>query len=439
MSDVAIRVEKLGKLYFIGATQRRHDTLRDALVYRLRAPIEHFSCIFHHPPSPDGDGRRTIKGEHIWALKDVSFEVKRGQVVGIVGRNGAGKSTLLKVLSRITEPTTGRAVIDGRVGSLLEVGTGFHPELTGRENIYLNGAILGMKRVEIDHKFDEIVAFAEIEKFLDTPVKHYSSGMYVRLAFAVAAHLEPEVLLVDEVLAVGDAAFQTKCLGKIGDVAKEGRTVLFVSHNIAVVGQMCQRAFYLDRGVIKSDGVAAEVVMRYYRDSVSTSACLTWPEEEAPKCQDVILQSVRAMNSCDERTTAFSSAEPIAIEIDYVVSKQTERLALWIELSTRDGIDVFSTPDGYSANGAWSRPPGPYTSRCIIPGNLLNIGSYFVNIVVSASGMTVINALPVLSVEIRDRGEDLGSYPVPVKGIVRPKVEWSLKRNDNYSVSEQRL
>ena len=210
-----------------GQAQQRHDTLRDALAAGLRAPAPSWL-------QRDGGNRRDRhEQDTIWALKDVSFEVKRGEVVGIIGRNGAGKSTLLKILSRITEPTEGRAVINGRVGSLLEVGTGFHPELTGRENIYLNGAILGMTQAEIERKFDEIVAFAEIEKFLDTPVKRYSSGMYVRLAFAVAAHLEPEILLVDEVLAVGDAAFQKKCLGKMGDVAQEGRTVLFVSHNMA--------------------------------------------------------------------------------------------------------------------------------------------------------------------------------------------------------------
>jgi len=233
MTDIAIRVENLSKLYHIGRARQRHDTLRDAL-----------SAAFRRPASRAA--RR--EDETLWALRDVSFEVQRGEVVGIIGRNGAGKSTLLKILSRITEPTSGRAEIHGRVGSLLEVGTGFHPELTGRENVYLNGAILGMHRTEIDRKFDEIVAFAEIEKFLDTPVKHYSSGMYVRLAFAVAAHLDPEILLVDEVLAVGDAAFQRKCLGKMDSVGKEGRTVLFVSHNMAAVTNLCDWGLLLDAG-----------------------------------------------------------------------------------------------------------------------------------------------------------------------------------------------
>lgn len=276
MSDTAIRVENLGKLYRIGGNGQRHDTLRDA----VSAAVRGLSSIVHRPGRADhrpqaarGDDASSIvrrpssrpKDAVFWALRDVSFEVKRGEVIGVIGRNGAGKSTLLKILSRITEPTTGRAEIHGRVGSLLEVGTGFHPELTGRENIYLNGAILGMKRVEIARRFDEIVAFAEIDRFLDTPVKRYSSGMYVRLAFAVAAHLEPEILLVDEVLAVGDAAFQKKCLGKMSDVAGEGRTVLFVSHNMAAVENLCSRAAVLHEGYLVADDGAQQAIHAYLR------------------------------------------------------------------------------------------------------------------------------------------------------------------------------
>src|SRR5881628_3746544 len=244
MSDIAIRVEGISKHYRIGARQERYYTLRDTLTEAVTRPFQKLAAFF----SRNGAGTRTPEAWSIWALKDVSFDVKRGEVVGIIGRNGAGKSTLLKILSRITEPTEGRAKIHGRVGSLLEVGTGFHPELTGRENIYLNGAILGMKKAEIDWKFDGIVEFAEVEQFIDTPVKHYSTGMYLRLAFAVAAHLEPEILIVDEVLAVGDTAFQKKCLGKMGDVAKEGRTVLFVSHNLAAIENLCSSSFLLDSG-----------------------------------------------------------------------------------------------------------------------------------------------------------------------------------------------
>jgi lipopolysaccharide transport system ATP-binding protein len=259
MSDIAIRVEHLSKLYRLGSRER-YKTLRDTLIDTMTAPLRAISRLH------SGD-----YGQHsanfIWALKDVSFEVKRGEVIGIIGRNGAGKSTLLKILSHITEPTEGCAKIQGRVASLLEIGTGFHPELTGRENIYLNGAILGMKKLEIARRFDEIVAFAEIEKFLDTPVKHYSSGMYVRLAFAVAAHLEPEILLVDEVLAVGDAVFQKKCLGRMSNVAREGRTVLFVSHNMAAVQNLCNVAYLIDHGRVAASGNVSHIVGQYLQAS----------------------------------------------------------------------------------------------------------------------------------------------------------------------------
>jgi lipopolysaccharide transport system ATP-binding protein len=268
MSNIAVRVENLSKQYKIGAAKRSHDTLRDHLT-------EGFKSFFRRNgrqtangvPNANASWSSTSCGDTIWALRDVSFEVEQGEAIGIIGRNGAGKSTLLKILSHITEPTTGFAEVHGRMSSLLEVGTGFHAELTGRENIYLNGAILGMRKTEIDRKFDEITAFSEVEKFIDTPVKHYSSGMYVRLAFAVAAHLEPEILIVDEVLAVGDAAFQKKCLGKMNDVAKEGRTVLFVSHNMAAVEHLCQRVIVLQQGTPVFSGNPKEAISHYIASS----------------------------------------------------------------------------------------------------------------------------------------------------------------------------
>src|SRR5438445_3846127 len=276
MSNIAIRVDDLSKQYTIGLAQRRHDTLRDQIMDSLRS-------IFRSNGHRFAFGQRSDSSTTIWALKDISFEIKHGEVVGVIGRNGAGKSTLLKILSRITEPTTGRVEIYGRIGSLLEVGTGFHGELTGRENIYLNGAILGMRRGEIENKFDQIVAFAEVEKFIDTPVKRYSSGMYVRLAFAVAAHLEPELLIVDEVLSVGDAAFQRKCLGKMSDVAREGRTVVFVSHNMIAVQQLCHRAVWLDEGRIRCDGPSTHVVAEYLQAGADHAMERTWPTiERAP-------------------------------------------------------------------------------------------------------------------------------------------------------------
>lgn len=264
MDDIAIKVENLGKLYRIGAQQERYPTLRDALVRSFVRPFHWMRSKFQRANvQAFSKSWMGVDDDFIWALKDVSFDVKQGEVVGIIGRNGAGKSTLLKVLAHITEPTEGRVTLKGRVGSLLEVGTGFHPELTGRENIYLNGAILGMRKIEIERKFEEIVAFSEIERFLDTPVKHYSSGMYVRLAFAVAAHMEPEILLVDEVLAVGDVAFQKKCLGKMGQVAGNGRTVLFVSHDMVAVRSLCKDVFLVESGKLTDTGNADEVINKY--------------------------------------------------------------------------------------------------------------------------------------------------------------------------------
>src|SRR6266478_1956251 len=282
MSDLAIRGEKLGKRYRIGERQR-YLALRDILTQTAKAPLRLFRA---GAPKSSSNGVG-----HIWALKEASFEVREGEVVGIIGRNGAGKSTLLKILARVTNPTEGFAKIHGRLGSLLEVGTGFHAELTGRENVYLSGAILGMKKREIVRKFDEIVAFAEVEKFIDTPLKHYSTGMQMRLAFAVAAHLEPEILLVDEVLAVGDAAFQKKCLGKMGDVAKEGRTVLFVSHNMGAVRKLCPKAILLDRGSVECNEVTENVIGQYLTANASHTG--HWIQsKEPPDSKGIYLREV---------------------------------------------------------------------------------------------------------------------------------------------------
>ena len=290
MSNLAIRVENLGKQYRIGGPQAPYKTLRDTLSGMATAPLRGIRSMARGRFSGGSDNT-------FWALRDVSFEVQAGQVTGIIGRNGAGKSTLLKILARITEPSEGYAELRGRVGTLLEVGTGFHPELTGRENIYLNGAILGMQRAETERKFDEIVAFAEVERFIDTPVKHYSSGMYLRLAFAVAAHLEPEILIIDEVLAVGDAQFQKKCLGKISDVSKEGRTVLFVSHNMAAVKSLCQRAILLEAGKQIMSGLASDVVQSYLALGTQTAKERVWNDlESAPGNENARLRAIRIVN-----------------------------------------------------------------------------------------------------------------------------------------------
>ena len=336
MSDVAIKVEGLSKRYRIGAHQQAYKTLREKLNETAMAPFR----AARHLVARNGKGNsqpaiRNSKAETFWALKDVSFEVKQGEVVGIIGRNGAGKSTLLKILSRITEPTEGYADITGRIASLLEVGTGFHPELSGRENIFLNGSILGMKRVEIRRKFDEMVAFAEIEKFIDTPVKHYSSGMYVRLAFAVAAHLDPEILLVDEVLAVGDAAFQKKCLGKMGDVAREGRTVLFVSHNMVAIENLCGRGILLADGQVSYAGGVEDCVAAYmdsgvisHEGEVDLSAHATRRSDALP-----LLRRVRLLDKDDNVKDRFYCGEPMKIEFtfDPVVALRSPQFGIGVD------------------------------------------------------------------------------------------------------------
>ncbi len=304
MSDIAIKVENLSKLYRIGSSQEPYKSLRDSLTNAITRP-----------------SRRSHAHDTVWALKDISLEVKRGEVVGIIGRNGAGKSTLLKILSRITEPTEGRAEIHGRVGSLLEVGTGFHPELTGRENIYLNAAILGMKKVEIERKFDEIVAFAEIDKFIDTPVKHYSSGMYVRLAFTVAAHLDPEVLVVDEVLAVGDAAFQRKCLGKISHISTEGRTVLLVSHIMPSILRLCSRVVWLEEGRTKMDGKASAVVENYLLSGLGMSLHEKHWQPRADNHSIFAPLALRVFNHHGKLTNCVKASEGFYVEFEYQFKK----------------------------------------------------------------------------------------------------------------------
>lgn len=306
MSDIAIRVDGLSKLYRIGGKQQRYKTLRDTLTGVASAPLN----VLKRPKV------KRPSGSNFWALKNISFQINRGEVVGIVGRNGAGKSTLLKILSRITDPTEGEAEIRGRVGSLLEVGTGFHNELTGRENIYLNGAILGMKRGEIQKKFDEIVVFAEVEKFIDTPVKHYSSGMYLRLAFSVAAHLEPEILLVDEVLAVGDAAFQEKCLGKMSNVAREGRTVLFVSHNMTAILQLASRCVMLEGGAVSIDDSAERVVERYVHVQRGGNSSLNSRHDRLGDGV-VRIEDLRFIDRHGNVVSSVGAGDPLTIEVDY--------------------------------------------------------------------------------------------------------------------------
>jgi lipopolysaccharide transport system ATP-binding protein len=324
MGNLAIRAESLGKRYRIGGQRARYKTLRDTLTSAAAAPVRRLRSVLR-------DRSARASNEIIWALRDVSFDVGRGEIVGIIGRNGAGKSTLLKILSRITKPTVGYADVWGRVGSLLEVGTGFHPELTGRENIYLNGTILGMRRYEIAQKFDEIVAFAEVSKFVDTPVKHYSSGMYMRLAFSVAAHLEPEILLVDEVLAVGDLAFQKKCLGKMGEVAEQGRTVLFVSHNMAAIKQLCKTGILLHEGRILRQGPIGDVIQEYIGGAALSASCVEIkPTDHVTGLNGIQVRRVELLNHV-EGLFAVSWQEPIHLRIEMTATRsfRTYQFRAW--------------------------------------------------------------------------------------------------------------
>lgn len=427
MRKVAIKVEGISKSYVLGQ-QQRYKALRDSLTSALYAPFRLAGSIARG----EGFGGKTGEDELFWALQDVSFEVPQGEVIGVIGRNGAGKSTLLKILSRITEPTSGRAVIRGRIGSLLEVGTGFHPELTGRENIFLNGAILGMRRREIARKFDEIVAFAETERFLDTPVKHYSSGMYVRLAFAVAAHLEPDILLVDEVLAVGDVEFQKKCLGKMQSVGREGRTVLFVSHNMPAVTGLCTRAVLMERGRVTADGPAGEVVMRYIENGATDQAEITWAEGEAPKNEVVEMIRVRSRDVDGNTSEQFDIRKPIGIDIEYRVTKPGVWFTPSIQVENELGLLLFNS--AAQIDPTWDdciQTPGVYRSTCWIPGNLLAEGAISVRMTMWGfsrpphKGIVLNDAVRFFIFDPLEgdsvRGKTTGSYP----GIVRPMLDWT--------------
>jgi lipopolysaccharide transport system ATP-binding protein len=372
-----IKVSNLGKKYIIA-----HDQPRRRREYRRFS--EEVAAALTWPArmlgaSRNGHANGQPKREEFWALRDVEFEVQQGEVVGIIGRNGAGKSTLLKLLSRITEPTTGRIELRGRVASLLEVGTGFHPELTGRENIFLNGAILGMSKAEIKRKFDEIVAFAEVERFLDTPVKRYSSGMHVRLGFAVAAHLEPEILIVDEVLAVGDADFQKKCLGKMRDVSTCGRTVLFVSHNMGAIRTICQRCILVANGRIDLDGEPAAIVTRYLnKNTVEISEYIPDPKKGLPGNELVRLLGIAVRGEGGAVGPAFPVDMPIKIEVKYRILQPVSGLRIGLQISGPDGTVIFTTTD--ADESPKEREIGDATSCCHFPGSFFHRGPYSVTV-----------------------------------------------------------
>jgi len=431
MSDIAIRAENLGKLYRLGQTVG-YGTLRDSITNVMATPFRWLFSKNHTRPE-------TKKPASIWVLKDVSFEVRQGEALAIIGGNGAGKSTLLKILSRITTPTTGYAEIHGRVGSLLEIGTGFHPELSGRENIYFNGSVLGMKRNEIKRVFDQIVDFAGVEKFIDTPVKRYSSGMYVRLGFAIAAHLEPEIMIVDEVLAVGDVAFQKKCMGKMGDVANSGRTILFVSHNMAAVRKLCSRAILLNHGLVEMDGNISEVVQHYLETDRETSSRIVWSIGQRPGNRSFKINSITLKNVDGIISTSVEISKGGYVEIDFEVIEEKSQAIFALILHDAEGNNLFESFSNTELD-YYGKPLscGRYVISCRLQGNILGAGNFSVTIIgTSAQWSEYFRLEGVLSFTAIDDGVLGRDYYGTYLGALRPKLEWNTRmlrgiiKNDN--------
>jgi lipopolysaccharide transport system ATP-binding protein len=426
--SIVISAEGLGKKYLINHQPReRYTALRDVLTSKAKQ----LGRAMLRSVSESADGEPETR-EEFWALRDVNFEIREGDRVGIIGRNGAGKSTLLKILSRITEPSTGRIKIKGRVASLLEVGTGFHPELTGRENIYLNGAILGMSKAEIQKKFDEIVAFAEVEKFLDTPVKRYSSGMYVRLAFAVAAHLEPEILVVDEVLAVGDAQFQKKCLGKMEEVGKHGRTVLFVSHNMQAVRQLCRRGIVLEAGRIINDGLAEKAISAYLQYGVSSANRYSTDDSirSLPPDPTFKLEAIKLLQCGHEVKESLENGSPLEIEIRYRVFVKTFGLRVYFDLLDDHDMLLFRSFNDEDGDGIPTVQPGLYVAKGTIPADLLAPLTYKLKIFA-----TIFNERSFIpdgitySLTVHRTGKANRAYLIePIRGKLAPFINWTTDR-----------
>jgi lipopolysaccharide transport system ATP-binding protein len=429
MKQTVINVENLSKKYVLGKNGNS-EGLRHVFHDFVTAPVR---WLKKNPSQTDRingalDSKQKVASD-FWALKNVSFEIKQGEVMGVIGRNGAGKSTLLKILSRITEQTEGRVEITGRVASLLEVGTGFHPELTGRENIFLNGSILGMGRQEIRAKFDEIVAFAEVEKFLDTPVKRYSSGMYVRLAFAVAAHLEPEILIVDEVLAVGDAEFQKKCLGKMHDVARDsGRTVLFVSHNIGAVVSLCSRSIYLKSGSVASIGDTQTVTHAYLTDGVQQGFQVRFDDRDPAAGDNIVrVRAARILGPEGKVQGAIRVGDQASIEVEYEVFQPNSSPRINLHFCTEDGAYAFASIENTNCH----RTSGRYQSRMHLPANFLNGKSYLISIYVSSFDPNHVH-VELKDVLVLNVVDDMNSvtrqtYNGPFPGALRPVLQWEVE------------
>jgi lipopolysaccharide transport system ATP-binding protein len=430
MNDVAIHVENLGKRYRIGERQR-YKALRDTLAGALHAPFRVAASLLNGRDGHNHNAPNGLSESEFWALKDLSFDIKKGEAVGIVGHNGAGKSTLLKILSRITKPTEGYVRLNGRVGSLLEVGTGFHPELTGRENIYLNGAIIGMRKKEIDRKFGEIVAFAEIEKFIDTPVKFYSSGMYIRLAFAVAAHLQPDILIIDEVLAVGDAEFQKKCLGKMGNVAKQGRTVLFVSHSMQAVNSLCKLGILLQAGTIVRIGSVGDITKSYLsgptNDTQNNTRERIWTNvDSAPGTQQIRISRIAVIPEGEDSNSPLEMSTPFRIVLDYWNFVQDVKLIINLYLFAIDGMPVFESLTTDEPN--WfgrQHPKGLFRSQCFVPGNLLNAGEFRIQINFLDDRLSKLFVFPeAVFFSVSDTKRRKISAYGRFYGCVHPQLDW---------------
>lgn len=417
MTDKVIHVENLGKKYRIGHVRERYRTLREALIDTAKSPIRRLRSF----------GQSSHQAEDtIWALNGVSFEVKRGEVLGIIGRNGSGKSTLLKILTRITDPTTGRAELNGRVGSLLEVGTGFHPELTGRENTYLSGAILGMARKEIDRKFDEIVDFSGVEQFIDTPVKRYSSGMKVRLGFAVAAHLEPEILLIDEVLAVGDTEFQRKCLAKMKDVASAGRTVLLVSHNMGSIRRLCQKALLLDSGRVVGFGDANEVVDQYLDDVVGGQADIIFKKDQSKEMQ---IRRIRILDEQGAQTAVLNRVKLFRIEICYDVRVPIPDAYVVFDLRSAEGIRICHSLDSDLVElGGVRRESGSYVAVVEFPGGVLNYGAYTVTVALASRPSAVHDVCSAVTFSLSDPGSFASTRTTHGGIVLAMPLKWETRR-----------
>jgi lipopolysaccharide transport system ATP-binding protein len=414
-----IKVENLSKSYRIGVFNRPHTTFREAFAEAVSRPFKR-----QHGESKSSNGT-------LWALKEVNFRVRPGEVVGIIGDNGAGKSTLLKILSKITVPTMGRTEVRGRIGSLLEVGTGFHPDLTGRENIFLNSAILGIKQAEVRRKFDEIIAFSEIERFIDTPVKWYSSGMYLRLAFSVAIHLDAEVLFMDEVLAVGDVAFQQKCLDRMHEIRKEGRTILFVSHNLAAVTRLCKRAIRLERGRLSDDGAAKEIVNKYLQSKGKVTAQKEWLTlSDAPGGETVRLRRVRVRDEEGQTIESVDIRRPVGIELVYDILQGGKVLLPKIDLYSETGAHLFASFDVVSSWRQQPRDVGRYVSTVWIPGNFLADGNMEVHVSMTSQSrdnslnVRVAGAVRFQVVDSHDGDSARGDLVGPISGYIRPLLKW---------------